>query len=198
VGQNSSCSEYQVTFRLSSVVFLGTFPVLATWDIRSEKAPWKRSTGPIPLAGKKRHRENQRACMYFSFGIFLFLCEGEACVPCSHPSQTTHSSVLSRTPRWHCSLDETALHLSSAWNDCRPCQREVRTACRKCVVTRASHHSASAGQAINLQEDRSVPLVASGDDALDLEAGALHGAAADLASVASRTLPLVLEAQVKG
>jgi hypothetical protein len=31
-----------------------------------------------------------------------------------------------------------------------------------------------------------------------MEAGALHCAAGDLASVASRVLPLVLEAQVKG
>jgi hypothetical protein len=31
-----------------------------------------------------------------------------------------------------------------------------------------------------------------------MEAGALHGAAAELASVASRVLPHVLEAQVKG
>jgi hypothetical protein len=93
-------------------------------------------------------------------GIFLFLCKGVACVPCSHPSQTTTCSSLSRALRWHYSLGKTAPHLSSAWNDRRPYQREVPIACRKRLVTRAPHHPASANQTTGLQEDRSVPLVA--------------------------------------
>jgi hypothetical protein len=58
--------------------------------------------------------------------------------------------------------------------------------------------STSASQATSVQEVRSVSLGASGEDAWDLEAGTLHGAAADLASMASGTFPLVLEAHVKG
>jgi hypothetical protein len=146
-------------------------------------------------SGKDRIRGH--ACTS-CIGIFFFLCQGVACVLCSHPSQTTTRSVLSRALRWHGSLDKTALHLSSAWNDRRSCQREVRTACRKRVVTAATHHPASANQTTGLQEDRSVPLGASGEDDSDLEADALHCAAGDLASLASGIFPLLLEAQVKG
>jgi len=85
---------------------------------------------------------------------FLSLRKGEASDPCSHPSQATTSSLLSHASRWHGSLDETALPLSSAWNDRRPCQREARTARRKRVVTAATHHPASARQTTGLQEDR--------------------------------------------
>jgi len=135
--------------------------------------------------------------MYFMLW-YLSLCKGEACVSCSHPYEVTTSSSVSRALRWHCSWDETALHLSSAWDDRGPCQREVPTARRKRVVTAATHHPASAGQTTDLQEDRSVPLGASGEDDSDLEASALHSAAGDRASLASGTFPLVLETQVEG
>src|SRR2546421_2371866 len=129
--------------------------------------------------GKVRIREH--SCIS-NFGTFHSLRKGEACVPCSHPYQTTNSSLLSRTLRWHCSLDETALHLPSVWNNSRPCQREVRTACRKRVVAATTHHPTSASQTTGLQEDRYIPLGASCEDDSDLEAGTLHCAAGDLAS----------------
>jgi hypothetical protein len=43
-----------------------------------------------------------------------------------------------------------------------------------------------------------VPLVVSGEDASDLEAGTLHCAAGGSASVPSGPFPLVLEVQIKG
>ena len=49
-----------------------------------------------------------------------------------------------------------------------------------------------------LQEDRSVPFGAVCANGVDLETGTLHGAAGDSAAMASGTLPLVLEAHVKG
>jgi hypothetical protein len=98
-------------------------------------------------SGKGRIREHAwTSC----FGNFLFLCKGVACVPCSYPSQTTTSTLLSRALRWHGSWDETALHPPSAWNDRRFRQREVRTACRKRVVTAATHHPTPAGQTTGL------------------------------------------------
>src|SRR3989442_2411859 len=131
------------------------YPVLATWVIRSEKRHFQSDLlGPCCLQERSdKGRIREHACISY-VGTFLSRHKGEACVPCSHLSQTTNSSLLSRAPRWHCSLDETALHLPSARNDRRPCQREVRTARRKCVVTAATHHPASAGQTTGLQEDR--------------------------------------------
>ena len=129
--------------------------VLATWHIRSEKSSFE-SDLLVPFCLQERSgtgRIREHACLSY-VGLFLSLRKGEACVPCSHLSQASNSSLLSRAPRWHCSLDEIALHLPSAWNDHRPCQREVRTACRKRVVTAATHHPASASQTTGLQEDR--------------------------------------------
>ena len=174
-------------------------PVLATWDIRSEKRLFESDLLVLFCLQERSDKGRIRGHACIScFGIFLSLCKGEACVSCSHPYEATTSSSVSRALRWHCSWDETALHLSSAWNDRGPCQREVPTACRKRVVTAATHHPASAGQTTDLQEDRSVPLGASGEDDADLEAGALHSAAGDRASLASGTFPLVLETQVEG
>ena len=116
-------------------------------------------------------RIREHACIS-RFGISL--CKGEACVPCSYPSQATNSPVLSRAPREYGSLAETALHLPSAWNAHRPCQREVPTACRKRVVTAATRHSASASQTTGLPEDRPVSPGAAGQDGSDLGTGSLH------------------------
>jgi hypothetical protein len=99
--------------------------VLATWDIRSENRHLK-SDMLVPLClqerdGKGRIREY--SCILY-LSTFLSLRKGEACVPCSHPYQATNSSLPSRAPRWYGSLDETALHLPSAWNASRPCESE--------------------------------------------------------------------------
>ena len=109
----------------------------------------------------------------------------------------TNSSVLSLAPRWHGSLDETALHLLSSWNDHRPCQREVRTACRKCVLATAAYCPASTSQKASLREDRQVPLVATYKDASDLEIGPLHYPTRDAAARAAWALPCVLETQIQ-
>jgi hypothetical protein len=69
-------------------------------------------------------RIREHACIS-CFEILLSLHKGEACVPCSHPSQATHSSLLSHAPRWHCSLVETALHLPAVRDNSRPCEREI-------------------------------------------------------------------------
>src|SRR5260370_17700585 len=135
--------------------------------------------------------------MYFIRWVGTYsLRKGEACVPCSHPSQASNNSLLSRTPRWHCLLDETALHLPSAGNDHRPCQRQVRTTCRKRVATAATYHPASASETTGLQEDRYVPHVASGEDTSDLEADTFDFSTGDLATVASGPLPPLLEPQI--
>ena len=156
-----------------SVLIVRFQVVLATWHIRSEIRHFE-SDLLVPFclqerSGKGRIREH--VCIS-SVGTFLSLRKGEACVPCSHPSQATNSALLSRALRWHCSLDEAALHLPSTWNDRRPCQREVRTACRKRIVTAATHYPTSASQTTSLQEDRYVPLVASGED--DFGLGSRH------------------------
>ncbi len=100
--------------------------VLATWHIRSEIRHVESDLlVPFCLHEKSgRGRIREHACISY-VGTFLSLRKGEACVPFSHPSQATNRSLLSRTSRWHCSLDETALHLSSAWSDRRPRQREA-------------------------------------------------------------------------
>jgi hypothetical protein len=134
--------------------------VLATWDIRSEKGTLRAIYWSHSACSREATKveSESRHVFYNLVPFFLSLRKGEACVPSSHPSQATTSSLLSSAPRWHGSLVETALHLPSAWNDRRPCQREVRTACRKRHVTKASHHPASASQTTGLQEDREVPL----------------------------------------
>ncbi len=86
-------------------------------------------------------RIREHACIA-RFGTLLSLRKGEARVPCSHPSQATNSSLLSCSPRWYCSLDKTVLHLPSAWNVRRPCEREIRTDGRKRVVTATTYHPA--------------------------------------------------------
>ncbi len=149
---------YVTGVKLTFILFSAAQRHLA-WDIRSKKRLLE-SDLLVPFSLQERSskgRISEHACISY-FSTFLSLRKGEACVPCSHPYEATTNSLLSRAPQWHCSLDETALHLPFAWNDRRSCQREVPTACRKCVVTKASHHPASAGQTTGLQEDRSVPL----------------------------------------
>ena len=122
-------------------------PVLATWQICLEIRHFE-SDLLVPFCLQEKSgtgRIREHPC--FSYvGTFLTLRKGEVCVPFSHPSQATNSSVLSRAPQLSCLLAETALHHSSAWNDRRPCQREVRTAGRKRVVAATTHHPASASQ----------------------------------------------------
>ena len=85
--------------------------MLATWVIRSEKRHFQ-SDLLVPFCLQQRSDKGRirvHACISY-VGTFLSRHKGEACVPCSHLSQATNSSLLSRAPRWHCSLDETALH----------------------------------------------------------------------------------------
>src|SRR5215813_1492890 len=106
--------------------------------------------------------------------------------------------LLSYAPSWLLALDKTTENFLAAWDAGGSCQGAIRTCRRKCTPRPTTHHPSSASQATSVQEVRSVPLVASGENGSDLEAGTLHCAAGDLASVASGTFPLVLEAQVKG
>jgi transposase, IS5 family len=69
--------------------------------------------------------ESEGIHVIYYVSTFLSLRKGEARVPSSHSYQATTSSLLSHASRWYGSLDETALHLPSARNDHRPCQREV-------------------------------------------------------------------------
>jgi len=69
--------------------------------------------------------ESEGIHVIYYVSTFLSLRKGEARVPYSHSYQATASSLLSHASRWYGSLVETALHLPSAWNDHRPCQREV-------------------------------------------------------------------------
>ena len=167
--------------------------MLATWHIRSEKGAlraiyWSHSACRREAA----QVESESMHVYFMLWSLSFSLQ-----------RRSLCSLFSSLIRQRIALFFHALHdgivrwmkprstSSSAWNDRRPCQREVRTACRKRIVTAATHHPTSASQAACLQEDRSVPPGASGEDGSDLETGALHCPAGDLASLASGTLPLV-------
>src|SRR5260221_1099344 len=105
----------------------GTSPAAyPTWHIRSEIRHFESDLlVPFCLHEKNgRGRIREHACLSH-VGTFLSLRKGVACVSCSHLSQASNCALLSRAPRWHCSLDETALHLPAIWSNHRPYQREV-------------------------------------------------------------------------
>ena len=83
-------------------------------------------------------------------------------------------------------------------NPRRPWQKQVRAHGGKRPLTTTTHHPQTAGETASMHENRSCPSRPAGQDGSNLAAGPVDCSTRYPAALASRALPPVLEAQVKG
>src|SRR5262249_33108523 len=93
--------------------------------------------------------------------------------------------------------DQTRHHLAPALDTDRPCQKQVRTCCRKRAPSSATDHPAATGETTCLYQNGSDAPGASGQDGIHLESSAIHCPARDAPAVASPGLQALLEIQVQ-
>jgi hypothetical protein len=116
----------------------------------------------------------------------------------SFSSQAARGSINEGTPCSECSFDHTIHFLIAAWNTGRSCQEQIRTHGGKCPFTTTTHHPQAAGETANMYKEGSNAPCAFSKGCSSLEANDSHYSARNAAALASRALPSVLEAQVKG
>ena len=116
---------------------------------------------------------------------------------CIQFDQATNPFQLSHAPSIFFALAQTIDNFPCTRHACRHDERKIRTPCGKRPVTAPTHDPASTGQTPRLSEDRSVAPGASRQNGSDLETSAFPRPARDAPALASRALPLVLEAQIE-
>src|SRR5260370_33056277 len=105
--------------------------------------------------------------------------------------------LLSHAPSTLLELDKAAEDLTAVRDGCKSCQREIRTACRKRVLTPTARHTSSTEQTANMHQGGSYPLGTSCTSVSDLETSPLDFPPRDLSEVAPSGLSFLLEAQVE-
>jgi len=95
-------------------------------------------------------------------------------------------------------MDHTTHFFFAAWNTHRSHQKQTRAHGGKCALTSTTHHPQAAGETPSMHEDGSNPARTLGKGCSGMEANAPHHSTRNSAALASRALPPVLEAQVKG
>ena len=116
----------------------------------------------------------------------------------SFSSQAACGSSRQRTASSLSSVDQTAHFFLATPNPRRPWQKQVRACGRKRAITTTTHYPQTAGETAGMHENGSGVPRLFGTGGSDLERSALHRSTRDATALASRALPPLLEAQVKG
>ena len=159
---------------------------------KSERASLHRLQKDVQL------RYNARACTCSrpATRTTTYLPEGAAHRD-SFSSQAARGSFHQRTASSLSSVDRATHYLLPACNSRRSCSKQSRAGGRKCPPTTTTHHPQTAGETPCMHENGSPAPRPLGTGSSDLETSALHRSTRYASSLASRTLPLVLETQVK-